>query len=427
MAAGAFSRLVPAWESVRLQGADEGIWEGLERKLWVSPLRLPWRALHEGFVQDEQFFDRQVQGPFAAWNHRHNFTQGLLDEIDFELPLRPFSRLALPALRAQMGWMFLHRHRTTAFDLRFPSAPKLKIGVTGSSGLVGRHLVAFLRAQGHQVTCAVRRNPAGSQAGPWACQDFEGLDALVHLAGKGVMDGDFGRAHRAEIERSRVWATQQLVAGLLQLKHPPGVVVCASGSGYYGNVAGVCDEDRAPGDDFLARVCQAWEAALGPLAANGVRSVSLRIAPVLHLAGGMLPILYWSSRLGCSGRFGDGQQPLSWIMLDDLLGLIYQSIVRPDWRGPINAAAPELSFLGQLAKRVAPWAPQVSLPVDWLKRLAGARSELLLSGNHLSCAKVRQLGYEFAYPSLEGALRHALGRYTREDYPPGWNFQLFTS
>ena len=418
---GALARLVPAWESVRMLGQDEGLWEGLQRQLQVSPLRLAWCALHEHFVPGVQFVDRQLRGPFPSWRHKHEFQSGLLDEIDFELPFRPLSWVALPALRAQMKCMFLYRHRMTAFDLSFPPVAPLRIGITGASGTVGRALTAFLRAQGHQVQAAIRREDS---YGMWDPQQFEDLDVLVHLAGKGVMDGNFGVAHKAEIERSRIWATEKLVKGLLALKNPPRAVVSASGNGYYGQPLGLCDEASPPGQDFLARVCQGWEAALWPLSRSGIRWVALRIAPVLHLSAGMLPILYWSSRLGCSGRFGEGKQPLSWISLDDMLGLIYHSICQEHWQGPINAAAPEISTLGHLSRRVAPCCPQVSIPEACLKLLVGARAELFLAGNHLSVHKALSLGYKFAYPELEGALRHALGRYTQEDWPARWEFQL---
>jgi uncharacterized protein (TIGR01777 family) len=298
--------------------------------------------------------------------------------------------------------------------------------------VIGRQLVPFLRVSGHQVLRLVRRAPAAADEVFWnpACADkipqLEGLDGLIHLAGKGVLEGNFGARHRQEIWTSRVEATHNLVAGLNQLLHPPSVVLAASGIGVYGyQPEAVADELAPPGSDFLADVCQGWEAASLPLEARGIRRVLLRIAPVLSLGGGALPPLYATCLCGPSWQIGKGQQPFSWVAMEDVLGMIAVALQNERWQGAVNVVSPQSTSLGVCAAAVATTLggrPHVSVPEGAMRWLLGQRAPLLLEGCRAYPARALDWGYEFRYPELMGCLRHSLGRYVGVDHPPGWSF-----
>lgn len=434
LAPGAFLCLVPPWEWLHLAEPDRGIFPGCVRRMLVTPLRWPWLALHEQFEPARQFVDRQLSGPCRYWTHRHLFAdQHLEDEVEFELPLAPLSNGVMPFLKSQFERMFLYRHRVTAQSVSRPPVAPLKIAVTGAGGLLGKRLVPFLTTAGHEVVRLVRRRPSGPSEVFWnpglppkagRLSELEGLDAVIHLAGKGVLEGDFGSAHREQIRTSRVEATANLCASLQSLQRPPRVFLSASGSGFYGQEGGgEYDETSPAGCDFLARVCVDWEAASQILEA---RRVLLRIGPVLHLAGSSLPFLYYSSLLApWSWRFGDGRQPLSWIALDDVLGIIYTALTDERWSGPFNLTAPEPATLGECSRQVGRLlgrSCQVSLPLALVRAAVGRRAPLFLGGTRVLPRRALELGYRFLYPDLAACLRHSLGRFGPQDQPEGWAF-----
>lgn len=422
-------------------GRDEGVRDGDLRQLKVTPLNLSWWARHDQFQMDRGFRDFQESGPLSRWSHQHSFLPAgedaswLVDEIDFELPLAPFSHLLIPRLRRQFETMFRYRHLVTQQlrGLRQPGPGRY--AVSGASGVLGRALVAFLSTAGHQVVRLVRRPPQTAEEVVWdpmSCApmpQLEGLDGFVHLAGKGIMDGNYGPAHRAEIQSSRGEATAQLTRSLASLQRPPRVFVSASGIGYYGHrPSGLCTEAEPPGQDFLAQVCVNWEAASLPLVSVGTRRVCLRIAPVLTLSGGALPPLYWSCLAGPSWRLGDGQQPFSWISLQDTLGMVAAALADENWSGAYNCCAPEPATLGTCAAQVGAvlgGRPQFTVPERMVRLVLGARSSLLLHGCLGMPERAQQAGYRFVHPDLAGCLRQAVGCFQPRDAARDWSFEWF--
>lgn len=298
----------------------------------------------------------------------------------------------------------------------------MKIAVTGSSGLVGSALVRFLTTGGHQVTRLVRTRPkpAGTDvhwdpvAGNVDAAGLEGLDGVVHLAGENIA-GRWTAAKKASIRDSRVKGTRLLADALARLSQPPKVLVCASAMGYYGDRGEeLLREESAPGSGFLADTCREWEAAAGPAAQKGIRVVHLRIGVVLSPAGGALARMLPPFKLGGGGKIGSGKQYMSWISIDDLVGVIHHALATDSLRGAVNTVAPQpvtnLEFTKTLGRVLG--RPTVFPMPTFAARLAFGEmaDELLLASTRVDATRLTSSGYAFRYPELEGALRHLLGK-----------------
>lgn len=297
----------------------------------------------------------------------------------------------------------------------------MRVAVTGSSGLVGSALVPFLTAGKHQVTRLVRSKPAASGSAHWdpaagrvEAAALEGLDAVVHLAGENVT-GRWTAAKKARIRDSRVQGTRLLAETLACLQQPPKVMVCASAIGYYGNRGDeLLREESPPGSGFLADTCREWEAASQAAEQKGIRVVRLRIGLVLSPAGGALARMLPPFKLGLGGRIGAGQQYMSWISLDDLVGVIHHALATESLRGAVNAVAPRpvtnLEFTKTLGRVLG--RPTVFPLPAFVARLGFGEmaDELLLASACVEPARLESTGYSFRTPELEGALRHLLGK-----------------
>ncbi len=296
----------------------------------------------------------------------------------------------------------------------------MKVLVTGSTGFIGSALVAALTAAGHQVTRLVRR-PAGAgevrwdiEAGTIDAGGLEGHDAVVHLAGENIA-GRWSAAKKQRIRDSRVNGTRLLAEALAKLSRRPRTLICASAIGYYGNRGDEkLRENSPPGRGFLAESCVAWEAAAKPAADASLRVVHLRIGVVLHPAGGALKQMLLPFKLGLGGVVGSGQQYMSWIALDDLIGIFQHALANDSLRGPANSVAPNpvtnrefTKTLGNVLSR-----PTIFPMPAFAARLAFGEmaDELLLSSTRVEPVRLSASGFRFAHPQLEPALRHLLSR-----------------
>ena len=302
----------------------------------------------------------------------------------------------------------------------------MKLAVTGSSGLIGSALIRSLSAAGHGVVRLVR-SPATADKGVihWDPASFrldpaalEGLDAVVHLAGESIASGRWTARKKARIRDSRVVGTKFLSESLSRLARPPRVLATASAIGYYGNRGEqVLREDSAPGVDFLAEVCRAWEAAVGPAVARGIRVVHLRFGVVLSPEGGALAKMLLPFRLGLGGRLGSGRQYMSWVALDDAVGGIEHALAIDTLRGAVNVVAPRpvtnLEFTGTLG-RVLSRPTLLSVPATAARLALGEMADaLLLASTRVEPARLLASGYRFRHPDLEAALRQMLGKRRR--------------
>lgn len=294
----------------------------------------------------------------------------------------------------------------------------MRIAVTGASGLVGSALCARLDSKGNEVLRLVRR-PAGPGEISWNpdsgeihAEALEGLDTVFHLAGENIAGRRWSPAFKERILRSRVDGTALLARTLAGLKKPPGVFLCASAVGFYGDRGDqVLTEEDAAGEGFLAEVCKAWEAAAEPARASGVRMVHLRFGTILSARGGALAKMLQPFRMGLGGRIGSGHQWMSWIALDDAVGALLH-LLESDLSGPVNGVAPgavtNRAFTATLAQVLGRPA---FLPVPAMAvRLAfGEMGEaLLLSSCRARPARLSESGFDFLEPDLGGALRREL-------------------
>ena len=297
----------------------------------------------------------------------------------------------------------------------------MRVAVTGATGLVGSALTPRLTGGGHEAV-ALRRAAAGGGGPSWdpatgalSAGALDGVDAVVHLAGENVAGGRWTAARKARIRDSRVAGTRQLAAALAALPQPPKTLIAASAIGFYGDRGDErLDEAAAPGADFLADVCQQWEAAAAPARDAGMRVVHLRIGIVLTPAGGALRQMLPPFRMGVGGVIGSGRQYMSWVALDDVLGGILHALRVGDLAGPVNLVAPHpvtnaefTKTLGRVLRRPA----FLPLPAFGARLAFGEMADaLLLSSARVEPARLRASGFEFDYPDIKAALRHLLGR-----------------
>ena len=436
---GAFERLAPPWQPVRLERFD-GIRPGQRAviKLGPKPASLTWVAEHRDFVEGRQFRDVQVRGPFARWEHTHRMIPDgeasvLEDDVAYRLPFGALGRLGGGIAERQLARMFAYRHRVTAEDVRRHHAAGLGsfcIAITGSTGLLGEALVAFLTTGGHRVRRLVRSRPAVARYADRADESavywnpergeidagaLEGVDAVIHLAGESVIAPRWSDAKRRRIYESRVRGTRFLSEALVALDPPPRVLLSASGSGFYGDRGDAhLTESDEPGDGFLAVVCRDWEAATTPAESAGIRTAHLRIGAVLTPAGGALKLALPAFLGGLGGVVGSGATFLPWVALDDVLYAVLHVLTTPSLCGPVNVGAPEAVTQKTLAEalgRVLHRPTLLRLPDAAVRVVAGeAGEEMLLTSTRMVPAKLLNSGFRFAYPDPEPALRHLLGR-----------------
>ena len=297
----------------------------------------------------------------------------------------------------------------------------MRVAVTGSSGLIGSALCDRLEVLGHEVTRVVRHPSSGGgrtaawdpESGTIDAQSFEGLDGVVHLAGAGVADHRWTPARKQVVLESRTRSTALLSKTLAGLKNPPPVLVSGSAIGFYGDCGDeTVTEQHAPGDDFLASVCQRWEAETAPAADAGTRVAFARTGLVLATNGGALPKLLPLFRLGLGGWFGRGTQWWSWITLDDEVAALVW-LLEHDQRGPVNMTAPGAVTNRDFTKALATVLSRPALlPVPRFgpglvlgAELAGS---LLFTSAKVRPAVLEAGGFVFTNPHLEGALRRLL-------------------
>jgi len=296
----------------------------------------------------------------------------------------------------------------------------MKILVSGSHGLVGKALTTSLVNAGHEIVSLVRQSANDSEIewhpneGKINRQQLEGFDVVVHLAGESIASGRWTEEKKKKIRESRVEGTELLGSALARLSQPPSTFISASAIGFYGNRGDeLLTEKSAPGEGFLPEVCVAWEKATGQAEAKGIRTIHTRFGIILDEKGGALERMLTPFRMGVGGKVGNGNQWMSWIALDDVIGALKFLIGEPGSDGPVNFTAPNpvtnadfTEALGNVLSR-----PTLFSVPAFAARLAFGEmaDELLLSSAKVEPERLKEGGYQFKHPELSSALKAILG------------------
>ncbi|MDT7738965.1 MAG: uncharacterized protein QOK09_2334 [Mycobacterium sp.] len=426
---GAITRLTPPWQPMRVVAEADSLKSG--RAELGLPGGLRWVADHQPDSYDppRRFADTIGAEGLASlparlavrWRHTHEF-EDLGDQRT-----RMTDRVATPVPAAALRAMFIYRHRQLADDIaahRHAAAQGLApitLAITGSSGLVGSQLTAFLSTGGHRVIRLVRHPATKPDERQWNPDDpdpglLAGVDAVIHLAGASIA-GRFTDEHRAAIRDSRIGPTRRLAELIARSADGPKVLISASAIGYYGYDRGdeTLTEDSERGEGLLADVVAEWEDATVPAEEGGARVVRMRTGIVQSPAGGTLRLLRPLFAAGLGGRLGNGRQWLSWIGIDDLIDVYHRGLWDTELSGPVNAVAADpvrnidyTRTLAHVLRRPA-LLPVPSFGPRLLLGEQGAR-ELASASQRVLPARLQQADHRFRRPDLEQTLRHLLGR-----------------
>lgn len=436
---GALERLVPPWSILTVTSHEGDIRDGAISTFNVSLglIGFKWTAVHFGHLQDRQFQDKMVKGPFQSWIHTHSF---IPDEIghcimEDKIAYSPLFGKLGPILlnntiQNNLNQLFHYRHRILSNDINLwkiaGRSKGQKILITGSHGLIGSSLIPLLTAAGeHKITRLARplsnHNNTNSHSIVWDPSDdkvnvkeLEGFDVVVHLAGENIF-GRWTDSKKQRILESRIKSTRLLCDSLIKLANPPSTLICASATGFYGNQGNeVLTEGSKPGFGFLSDVCRKWEESTETARDAGIRVVNTRFGVVLTPKGGMLQKLLALSRFGLVLRLGDENQHISWVSIEDVIGSIFYSIINSSIRGPVNVVSPNpvtnLEFSKTLARIVK---SKIMLPISQklARMMLGELADAMITSSALVVPnKLSSAGYRFVNPDLEDTLRLLLGR-----------------
>ncbi len=299
--------------------------------------------------------------------------------------------------------------------------PKQNILITGATGFIGRRLTEALLDNGHNITVLSRYPETAAKLGTpikiisnlAELDKATKLDTIINLAGEPVANGFWTKAKRERILNSRQKIGQGINKLIAKLHTPPAVLIAASAIGWYGDQGDKpLSETSAPRSGFTHTICESTEAIAMRATDYGVRVACLRIGIVLGLEGGMLSNLLVPFEYGLGGPIGSGNQWISWIERDDLIGLIMHTLNNKSISGPVNAVSPNpvknSRFTRELAKTLR--RPAIfRIPAPILKLLlADFANELLLVSQKVIPQKAIEADFKFNTPHLADALEHCL-------------------
>jgi uncharacterized protein (TIGR01777 family) len=294
-----------------------------------------------------------------------------------------------------------------------------RYAVTGSTGLIGRALVASLEADRHEVVRLVRPGTASSgarwdpEAGTIEAGELEGLDGVVHLAGEGIAGKRWTDEQKRRIIESRRAGTSLLARTLAELESKPPVLVSGSAIGFYGDRGDeVLTEASAPGRGFLTEIVEAWEAAAQPAVDAGIRTVFLRTGIVLAGDGGVLGKLKLLFRLGLGGKLGSGRQWMSPISIADEVAVI-RFLLDGSLAGPVNAVAPHPVTNAEFTKAIGAAVHRptfLAVPRFGPRLLLGRElaDNLLFVSQRVEPRALLDAGFEFRHPTIASQVGFAL-------------------
>lgn len=326
----------------------------------------------------------------------------------------------------------LHNHLTgiTAIDIAHVQILSIMEGhivITGATGVIGAEVARRLIDSGRKVV-VFARSPEAARAkvpgaagyvrwdadmadGEWVAA-IDGAYGIIHLAGKPLLEARWSDEHKAACYDSRIDSTKHLVAAMSKAAAKPAVFISSSAIGYYGSFERCDDtpalaESAAPGSDFLATICHDWEREALPAEKLGIRLVLLRTGIVLSTRGGMLQKMMAPFSFFLGGPVGSGDQCISWIHLDDEIGIILRALDDPEYRGPINAVSPDPVSMTAFASQLGSVMGRPSLlPVPKLavQLLLGEGAEYAVKGQTVVPRFLLDHDFGFGWPRLREAL-----------------------
>lgn len=435
---GALERLIPPWSLLRILKSNNDIKNGsiTTLRLTLGPIGIKWIAQHLGYVQNQQFQDRMIKGPFRYWIHTHSFIPDefnyciMQDRIDYSLPLgMRNSNFVNNLIRNNLNQLFHYRHRVLKNDINLWKLVRnnrgKKILITGSTGLIGSTLVPYLRTVGeHHVTRMTRplsnQNHNDPNIVEWdPDQDkididkMEGYDIVIHLSGENIF-GRWSDSKKRKMMASRINSTKLLCNSLTYLKTPPSTLICASAVGFYGNQGNsVLTEETSPGLGFLSDLCQKWEEASESVKSIGTRVINARFGMVLTPKGGILQKLVGPAVLKIGLQMGDENQYISWVSIEDVIGSILYSIGDSSIKGPVNVVSPnpiKMSEFMDIISSVLNNRFKITLTKKALKLVFGEFADYVVSSSSFVIPKkLSSISYSFINTDLEDTIRFLLG------------------
>ena len=296
--------------------------------------------------------------------------------------------------------------------------------ITGGTGLVGKAITKRLTEKNYEVIILTRslKDVATQKNVSYALWNvkekqidlnaIKKADAIIHLAGAGVMDKKWTEEYKQEIKDSRIKSSQLLLNTLKNIEHKVQVIVSASAIGWYGEdkKAGHFFAENEPADTaFLGEVCKEWEESIEPAIAMGIRVVRLRTGIVLSNAGGAYPEFKASLKFGIASILGSGKQMISWIHIDDLCREYIFALEQDKMQGSYNAVTPHPVSNKKMTLTIAEnlkgkfYLP-VHIPQFVLNVMLGKRSEEILKSTTVSTDKIKKAGFTFLYPTIEASI-----------------------
>lgn len=299
----------------------------------------------------------------------------------------------------------------------------MKILITGASGLIGTALRQSFEEQGHEILLATRKAATDEGHIQWNIDTgfddadrsrLEGFDAFIHLAGENISGGlRWTDEKKKAIRDSRVFGTRTIIEAFARIERKPKVFISGSAIGFYGDRGDeVMTEASQAGDTFLAGVCKEWEAESRRAEDMGVRTVLLRTGIVLSKDGGALAAMLTPFKLGVGGVVGSGKQWMSWISLDDVVGIVNFALENEILRGAVNVTSPDPVTNEEFTRSLGSvlYRPTIiPLPEFAVNLVFGEMGDaLLLDSTRVVPKRLLDAGYKFRYSSLKSALEHAL-------------------
>jgi uncharacterized protein len=294
----------------------------------------------------------------------------------------------------------------------------MNITLTGATGFIGRHLTRALLDRGDNVTILTRTARPGAEPHylPWDTQsapppEAMEADVIIHLAGETVAQR-WNSEVKQRIRSSRIDSTRALVDGILKSRHKPLVLISASAIGIYGHRGDeLLTEASAPGSGFLEDVSAAWERESARASEAGVRVVNPRIGIVLGPDGGALAQMLTPFKIGIGGKLASGTQWMSWIHVDDAIGLILLALDRGELQGPMNTTAPHPVTNADFTRELASVLRRPAIfpvPEIALRILYGEMAHVLTSSQRVVPEAALRCGYRFRFETLRPALESIL-------------------